>query len=67
MIHCLLVWFLKPVPLSENDGTLDQQREACCCSMLQRAAACRSEPKTFWGPLVLGHKCRCFYPVGGLS
>ena len=36
MIHCVLVWFLKPVPLSENDGTLDQQLEACR-SMPQRA------------------------------
>ena len=45
--------FLKPVPLSENDGTLDQQLEACR-SMPQHAAACRSEPKFSWGPLVLG-------------
>ena len=36
MIHCVLVWFLKPVPLSENDGTLDQQLEACR-SVPQRA------------------------------
>ena len=48
--------FLKPVPLSENDGTLDQQLEACR-SMPQRAAACRSEPKFSWGPLVLAHAC----------
>ena len=61
MIHCVLVWFLKPVPLLENDGTLDQQLEACrsmpqhaaaCRSMPQHAAACRSEPKFSWGPLV---------------
>ena len=38
MINCVLVWFLKPVPLSENDGTLDQQLEACR-SMPQHAAA----------------------------
>ena len=36
--------FLKPVPLSENDGTLDQQLEACR-SMPQHAAACRSMPQ----------------------
>ena len=36
MIHCVLVWFLKPVPLSENAGTLNQQLEACR-SMPQRA------------------------------
>ena len=50
--------FLKPVPLSENDGTLDQHLEACR-SMPQHAAACRSEPKFSWGPLAwqweLGH------------
>ena len=44
MIHCVLVWFLKPVPLLENDGTLDQQLEACR-TMPQRAAACRSMPQ----------------------
>ena len=36
VIHCFLVWLLKPVPLSENDGTLDQQLEACR-SMPQQA------------------------------
>ena len=36
MIHCVLVWFLKPVLLSENAGTLNQQLEACR-SMPQRA------------------------------
>ena len=55
MIHCVLVWFLKPVPLLENDGTLNQQLEACR-SMPQHAAACRSEPKFSWGPLVLGRE-----------
>ena len=39
---------LKPVPLLENDGTLDQQLEACR-SVLRHAAACRSEPKFSWG------------------
>ena len=38
MIHCVLVWFLKPRLLSENDGTLNQQLEACR-SMPQHAAA----------------------------
>ena len=52
MIHCVLVWFLKPVLLSENAGTLNQQLEACR-SMPQHAAACRNEPKFSWGPLVL--------------
>ena len=36
--------FLKPVPLSENDGTLDQQLEACR-GMPRHAAACRSMPQ----------------------
>ena len=44
MIHCVLVWFLKPVLLSENAGTLNQQLEACR-SMPQHAAACRSMPQ----------------------
>ena len=61
VIHSVLVWFLKPVPLSENDGTLDQQLEACrsmpqhataCRSVPRHAAAHRSEPKFSWGLLV---------------
>ena len=38
VLHCVLVYFLKPVPLSENGGTLNQQLEACR-SMPQHAAA----------------------------
>ena len=45
MIHCVLVCFLKLGLLSENDGTLDQQLEAC-----------RGEPKFSWGPLVPGRQ-----------
>ena len=58
MIHCVLVWFLKPVPLSENVGTLNQQLEACR-SMPQHAAAsqnflgdrwCLPPPPPPWTP-----------------
>ena len=37
MIHCVLVWFLKPVPLSEMVVPLTNS--------LKHAAACRSMPQ----------------------
>ena len=44
MVHCVLVCFMKHVSLSENDGTLDQQLEAC------HSRGCRNDAHPFFFP-----------------